>query len=74
MRFKHIIVSVCSIERDTLVLSVQVLGEFFNVVTRHIPKPMTSDEAREIMAIFTVTASKSSARLESFAKPGDSGI
>jgi hypothetical protein len=53
---------------------VQVLGEFFNVVTRHIPKPMTSDEAREIMAIFTVTASKSSARLESFAKPGDSGI
>ena len=42
------------IERETLVLSVQVLGEFFNVVTRHIPKPMTSDEAREIMAIISI--------------------
>ena len=42
------------IERETLVLSAQVLGEFFNVVTRHIPKPMTSDEAREIMAIISI--------------------
>ena len=32
-------------------MSVQVLGEFFNVVTRQIPQPMTSDEAQEIIAI-----------------------
>ena len=37
------------IEQENLVLSVQVLGEFFNVVTRRIPQPVTSDEAREII-------------------------
>jgi predicted nucleic acid-binding protein len=42
------------IERETLVLSVQVLGEFFNVVTRHIPQPVTSDEAREIIATISI--------------------
>ena len=38
------------IEQENLVLSVQVLGEFFNVVTRRIPQPVTSDEAREVIA------------------------
>ena len=28
------------IKQENLFLSVQVLGEFFNVVTRHIPQPM----------------------------------
>ena len=42
------------IERETLVLSVQVLGEFFNVVTRHIPQPVTSDEAREIITTMSI--------------------
>jgi predicted nucleic acid-binding protein len=42
------------IERETLVLSVQVLGEFFNVVTRHIPQPVTSDEAREIITTISI--------------------
>jgi predicted nucleic acid-binding protein len=37
------------IEQENLVLSVQVLGEFFNVVTRHIPEPLTSGEARQII-------------------------
>ncbi len=39
------------IEKESLLLSVQVLGEFFNVVTRQIPQPMTSDGVREIIAI-----------------------
>ena len=38
------------IERENLVLSVQVLSEFFNVVTSHIPQPVSSDEDREIVA------------------------
>jgi predicted nucleic acid-binding protein len=32
------------------VLSAQVLGEFFVVVTRKIPRPMTSSEAAEVIA------------------------
>ncbi len=39
------------IEKENLLLSVQVLGEFFNVVARQIAQPMTSDEAQEIIAI-----------------------
>ncbi len=31
--------------RDALVVSAQVLGEFFTVVTRRIPTPMTADRA-----------------------------
>lgn len=42
------------IEQENLVLSVQVLGEFFNVVTRHISQPLTPDEAREIIAAVSV--------------------
>lgn len=34
----------------TAVLSAQVLGEFFVVVTRKIPQPMTSSEAAEVIA------------------------
>ena len=42
------------IEQENLFLSVQVLGEFFNVVTRHIPRPMTPDEAREIIGTMSI--------------------
>ena len=37
-------------ESQTAVLSAQVLGEFFVVVTRKIPQPMTSSEAGEVIA------------------------
>ena len=37
------------IEQDSVILSVQVLGEFFNVVTRNIKSPMTPDDARDII-------------------------
>jgi predicted nucleic acid-binding protein len=37
-------------EQENIVLSVQVLGEFFNVVTRHIRQPMSPDEAQEIIS------------------------
>jgi len=37
------------IEQDSVVLSVQVLGEFFNVVTRRIKNPMTPDDAQSII-------------------------
>ena len=42
------------IEHENLWLSVQVLGEFFNVVTRHISEPMSSDEAREIIDTISI--------------------
>ena len=35
------------IERGILVLSVQVLGEFFSAVTRRIPNPLSADEAEQ---------------------------
>ena len=41
------------IEKENLLVSVQVLGEFFNVVSRHIPQPMTSDQAQEIISIIS---------------------
>ncbi|MBC7821552.1 MAG: PIN domain-containing protein [Planctomycetaceae bacterium] len=37
-------------QSQTAVLSAQVLGEFFVVVTRKIPQPMTSSEAAEVIA------------------------
>ena len=37
------------IKKENLVLSVQVLGEFFNVVTRHIKSPMSPDEAQDVI-------------------------
>jgi predicted nucleic acid-binding protein len=42
------------IEQENLFLSVQVLGEFFNVVTRRIPQPMTPDEAKEIINTLSI--------------------
>lgn len=41
------------IENESAVLSVQVLGEFFNVVTRQIQQPMTSDEAKVAIELFS---------------------
>jgi predicted nucleic acid-binding protein len=42
------------IEQESLFLSVQVLVEFFNVVTRHIPQPMSPDEAKEIINTLSI--------------------
>jgi len=42
------------IEQENLLLSVQVLGEFFNAVTRYIPQPMSSDEAKEIIDALSI--------------------
>lgn len=42
------------IKQENLFLSVQVLGEFFNVVTRHIPQPMTPNEAKEIINTLSI--------------------
>ena len=39
------------IEQDTAVLSVQVMGEFFVVVTGRIKSPLTPDQASEIIDI-----------------------
>ena len=36
-----------AIENETGAVSVQVLGEFFNVVTRRIPNPLSVEEAEE---------------------------
>jgi len=40
-------------ENESAALSVQVLGEFFNVVTRQIKQPMTTDEAKEAIELFS---------------------
>ena len=42
------------IAQENLFLSVQVLGEFSNVITRHIPRPMTPDEAQEIIMMLSI--------------------
>jgi predicted nucleic acid-binding protein len=39
---------------EDAVLSVQVLGEFFNVVTRNIRHPMSPDEAQEIIEMLSI--------------------
>ena len=41
-------------ECDNGVLSVQVLGEFFNVVTRNLKNPMTTDEAWQIITTLSI--------------------
>ena len=41
-------------EQENIVLSVQMLGEFFNVVTRHIKQPMSADEAQYIIATLSI--------------------
>jgi predicted nucleic acid-binding protein len=43
-----------AIVQENAVLSVQVLSEFFNAMTRHIKSPMTADEAQSIIATFSV--------------------
>ena len=40
-------------ENESAALSVQVLGEFFSVVTRQIKQPMTTDEAKEAIELFS---------------------
>ena len=42
------------IEQENLVLSVQVMGEFFNAATRHIPEPLTPDEVGEIINTLSI--------------------
>jgi predicted nucleic acid-binding protein len=42
------------IEQENIVLSVQVIGEFFNVVTRHIPQPMSPEEAEYIINTLSI--------------------
>ena len=42
------------IKEENLILSVQVLGEFFNVVTRHIPQPMSPAEAKEVINTLSI--------------------
>ena len=42
------------IAQESAVLSAQVLGEFFVVVTRRIKEPMSVDEAMEIIEILSV--------------------
>ena len=42
-----------AMEGGTIVTSVQVLGEFFNTVTRRIPNPLSNEEAEEIVNLFS---------------------
>jgi predicted nucleic acid-binding protein len=43
-----------AISSDAYCLSVQVLGEFFNVVTRQIQNPMSSKDAKTIVDIISL--------------------
>ena len=42
------------IEEETAVLSVQVVGEFFTVVTKRIPNPLSVDEAEEVLNLLGI--------------------
>ncbi len=42
------------IEEETAVLSVQVVGEFFTVVTRRIPNPLSIEEAEEVLNLLGI--------------------
>jgi len=42
------------IQQESAELSVQVLGEFFNVVTKHIQNPMSAEEARQIISMLSI--------------------
>ena len=42
------------ITEETAVLSAQVLGEFFTVVTSRIPVPITAEQAEEVLDILSV--------------------
>jgi predicted nucleic acid-binding protein len=41
-------------ENETVVLSVQVLGEFFTVVTRRIPNPLSTEEAEQVIDLLGI--------------------
>ena len=43
-----------AIARGTVVVSAQVLGEFFNTVTRRIPNPISVEEAGEVISLFSM--------------------
>ena len=42
------------IEDETAVLSVQVISEFFTVVTRRIPSPLSVEEAEEVLNLLSI--------------------
>ena len=42
------------IENESAVLSVQVLGEFFNVVTKRIPNPLSPAEAEAVIDLVCI--------------------
>ena len=42
------------IEDETAVISVQVLGEFFTVVTQRIQNPLSTEEAQEVVNLISV--------------------
>jgi predicted nucleic acid-binding protein len=42
------------ITQENIVFSVQVLGEFFDVVTRYIKQPMSPDNAQDIIATLSI--------------------
>lgn len=42
------------IENETAVISAQVLGEFFNVVTRRIPNPLSVEEAEGVIDLVSI--------------------
>ena len=42
------------IEGETAVLSVQVIGEFFTVVTKRIPNPLSAQEAEQVLDLLSI--------------------
>ena len=40
-------------KRGTLVISVQVLGEFFSTITKRIPNPLSAEEAETVSPVGT---------------------
>ena len=42
------------IEDETAVLSVQVIGEFFTVVTKRIPNPLSAEEAEQVLDLLGI--------------------
>ena len=42
-----------AVARGTIVVSAQVLGEFFNTATRRIPNPISVQEAEDVISLFS---------------------
>ena len=42
------------IEGETAVISVQVIGEFFTVVTKRIPNPLSAEEAEQVLDLLSI--------------------